>query len=212
MPVRAGVAVAVAVVALAGCTGGEAATPLPGSGGSAGATGSTSTPSGPAGGTSPPPGAASVLASGAVRLTVRPQDATQQQVLRSYLGFFAAYAEALGSGDASSTELRKRTTADAFADFSRGIAGNAREGVVLRGPLSLQPALQKGGSGALTVILVDCLDASGQRFYDRSGKPTGDVGRRRPIKVQLVDTPSAVRYVVGALSGGPASACEGSGS
>ncbi len=207
---RAGVAVVLAAVALAACTGQGDATPLSAGGGSARPTGPSATPSG-SGAAAPAPGS-SVLTSGVVRLTVRPQDAAQRQVLQAYLGFFAAYADALGRGDAASAELRRRTTPAAFADFSRGIAGNAKDGLTLRGPVTLRPALQAGGSGALTVVLVDCLDASRQRFHDRSGKPTGDVGRRRPVQVQLVDTPSTVRYVVSALSAGPASACERSGS
>jgi len=208
--VRAPVAVVAVAAALAGCTGQEAATPLPGGGGPAAVTSPSSTPSGSAGG--PPPAGASVLTSGDVRLTVRPQDAARRQVLGSYLGFFAAYAEALGKADAASAELRRRTTADAFADFSRGIADNAKAGVTARGPVSLRPAVQESGAADLTVILVDCLDATRQRFYDRSGEPTGRTGTRRPIEVELINSPGPVRRVVGAVADGPPSACERSGS
>jgi hypothetical protein len=206
---RAGVAVAVAAV-LAGCTAEQPATPLPGAG------------SGPARSTAPAastssstaaavPGGAQ-LTSGAVRLTVRPQDLGQRPVIESYLGFFAAYADALRTADPRSAQLRRHSTPDAFADFSRSLAANARDGITLRGPVSLQPALRKSGSGALTVILVDCLDGTAQRFYDRSGKPTGQAGARRPIQVELINSPGPVRWIVGSVADGPATACERSGS
>ena len=76
----------------------------------------------------------------------------------------------------------------------------------------LQPALRASGSGALTVILVDCLDGTAQRFYDRSGNPTGQAGARRPIQVELVNSPGPVRWIVGSVADGPATACERSGS
>ena len=152
------------------------------------------------------------LTSGAVRLTVRSEDASQRPVLESYLGFFAAYADALGKADARSAQLRRRSTPEAFADFSRGIAANARDGVTLRGPVSLQPALRKSGSAALTIIVDDCLDGIAQRYYDRAGEPTGQAGDRRPIQVELIDSPGPVRWVVGSLADGPATACERSGS
>lgn len=208
MVVRAGVAVAVAAAALAGCTTQEAATPLPG-GPAAAASAPAPTPSGSA--ATSLPGSA-VLTSGPVRLTLRPQDAPQRPVLRSYLDFFAAYADALGKADARSAALRSHTTPGAFADFSRGLAGNAKTGVTVRGPVSLRPALRPIGSGALTAIVVDCLDGTGQRFYDRSGSPTGQAGVRRAIQVELVNSPGPVRWLVGSIADGPATACERSGS
>jgi hypothetical protein len=206
---RAGVVVAVAAV-LAGCTTEQPATPLPGAGSgpaqsaAPAATASSSTaPAGPGG---------TELTSGAVRLTVRPQDLGQRPVLESYLGFFAAYADALGKADPRSAQLRRHSTPEAFADFSRALAANARAGITLRGPVSLRPALRKSGSGALTVILVDCLDGTAQQFYDRSGKPTGQAGARRPIQVELINSPGPVRWIVGSVADGPATACERSGS
>lgn len=198
--------VAVAAVLVAGCGGEDAATPLAEGGGAPAPTsepGSAAT--GQAQGT---PAGETQLTSGSVRLTVRPQDAAQRPVLDAYLGFFAAYADALQRADARAAQLRRRSTPDAFADFARGLAANAREGVTLRGPVALQPVLRPRGSGALTVIVDDCLDGSGQRYYDRAGKPTGEAGARRPIRVELVDSPGPVRWVVRSLADGPASTCE----
>lgn len=208
MLVRAGVAVAVVAV-LAGCTAQGEATPLPGGVTAAAPSTSAATAVSPTASATP---AGAQLSRGLVRLTIRPEDAAQRPVLESYLGFFAAYADALGKGDASSAQLRRHSTPEAFADFSRGLTDNAKAGVTVRGPVVLRPALRKTGSGALTVILLDCLDGSGQRFYDRSGKPTGRSGDRRPIQVELVDSAGPVRWLVGSVADGPATACERSGS
>ena len=207
----AGVAVvAVLVAGLTGCGGDQGASPLPGGGGAGPV--ATSAPGSTASGRAQAAPGEAQLTSGSVRLTVRSQDATQRPVLEAYLGFFAAYADALGKADAGSAQLRRRSTPDAFADFARGLAANAREGVTLRGPVALRPALRKRASGALTVIVDDCLDGSAQRYYDRAGEPTGQAGDRRPIRVELVDSPGPVRWVVGSLADGPATACERSGS
>ena len=207
-PVRGALGVAVAAL-LVGCATEQPPTPLPG-GGSGPAQSSAPTASGSSA-TEAGPGSAQ-LTSGAVRLTVRSEDASQRPVLESYLGFFAAYADALGKADARSAQLRRHSTPEAFADFSRGIAANARDGITLRGPVSLRPALRKSGSAALTIILDDCLDGTAQRFYDRSGKPTGQAGDRRPIQVELINSPGPVRWIVGSVADGPATACERSGS
>lgn len=201
--------VVLAAVLLAGCGGQDGASPLPeGSGGTV----PTSAPgTGPTGRAQATPPGETQLASGSVRLTVRPQDAAQRPVLDAYLGFFAAYADALQRADARSAQLRRRSTPDAFADFSRGLAANAREGITLRGPVLLRPVLRPRGSGALTVIVDDCLDGSGQRYYDKAGEPTGEAGARRPIRVELVDSPGPVRWLVGSLADGPSAACERSG-
>lgn len=209
LAVRAGVVVAMAAVLL-GCTAEQPATPLPGAGsGPALSTGPSATASSSTAAAVP---GGIQLTSGAVRLTVRPEDVGQRPVLESYLGFFAAYADALHKADPRSAQLRRHSTAKAFADFSRGLAANARAGITLRGPVSLQPALRKSGSGALTVILVDCLDGTAQQFHDRSGKPTGQAGARRPIQVELINSPGPVRWIVGSVADGPATACERSGS
>jgi hypothetical protein len=206
---QAGAVLAAAVV-LSGCSGDEGNQSLPGDPGDSAASMATSSaaPS--------PSGSASVgsgqLTRGSIRMTTRPEDAARRPVLDSYLGFFAAYADALGKADSRSAALRRYSTPEAFADFSRGLAENARAGITVRGPVTLRPVLPKGGSGALTVILVDCLDASGQRFYDRAGRPTGKAGGRRPIEVQLVNSPGPVRWIVGSIADGPATACERSGS
>jgi hypothetical protein len=206
--VRAAVAVAVAVL-LAGCTTEQPAAPLPGAGGAAPSIGPTASASSSTAAAGP---GSTQLTSGAVRLTVRPEDASRRPVLESYLGFFAAYADALGKADARSVQLRRHSTPEAFADFSRGLAANARDGITRRGPVSLRPARHKSGSGALTVVLDDCLDGTAQQFYDRSGKPTGQAGDRRPIQVELVNSPGPVRWIVGSVADGPATACERSGS
>lgn len=208
MAVRAGLALAVAAATLAACSTADGDTPLPGGPATAAAT-SVPTPSGPAGPSRP---GDATLVSGPVRLVLRPQDAARRPLLQSYLDFFAAYADALGKADAGSAALRGHTTPEAFADFARGLAENARTGVTVRGPVTLRPALRPVGSGALTAVLVDCLDASGQKFYDRSGTPTGQAGDRRPIQVELVDSPGPVRWLVGSVADGPATACERSGS
>lgn len=206
---QAGAVLAAAIV-LSGCSGDEGNQALPGDpGDSVPSTASGSAPPTPSGSAPAGPGQ---LTRGSVRLTVRPEDAARRDVLDTYLGFFAAYSDALARGDAKSAELRRRTTPAAFADFSRGVAGNAREGVTVRGPLELRPELSKAGPASVTVVVVDCLDASGQKFYDRSNRPTGQAGRRRPVQVQLRQVPSEVRYVVSSISAGPAGACERSGS
>lgn len=208
---RQAVAALAAAVVLAACSAEAEDRSLPGGpGGSAPPAAATS--SAPASPSASAPAGSTQLTEGSVRLTVRPQDAARRPVLESYLGFFAAYAAALGRADPRSTALRRHTTPEAFADFSRGLAENARTGTTVRGPVVLRPALQKGGSGALTVLLVDCLDAGGQRFYDRAGRPTGEAGERRPIQVELVDSPGPVRWLVGSIADGPATACERSAS
>lgn len=207
---QAGAVLAAAIV-LSGCSGDEGNQSLPGNPGEgSGPSTATSSPGPTPSGSAPSVGAQ--LIRGAVRLTVRPEDAAQRPVLDSYLGFFAAYADALGKGDPRSAALRRHSTPAAFADFSRGLAENARTGTTVRGPVTLRPVLPEPGPAALTVILVDCLDASGQRFYDRAGRPTGKAGVRRPVEVQLVNSPGPVRWVVRSIADGPATACERSGS
>jgi hypothetical protein len=204
-------AAAAAVVVLAGCSAesGDRSLPAGPGGGVPSATATSSAPGSP---TAAAPSGVTELTKGSVRLTIRPQDAAQRPVLESYLGFFAAYAAALDKADPRSALLRRHTSPAAFADFSRGLAENARIGTTVRGPVILRPAVQKTGSGALTVLVVDCLDASGQRFHDRAGRPTGEAGQRRSIQVELVNSPGPVRWVVGSLADGPPTACERSGS
>lgn len=204
-------AAAAAVVVLAGCSADPGDRSLPGDPGG-GAPSATATGSATASPSATTPAGSTQLTNGPVRLTVRPQDAARRPAIEAYLGFFAAYAAALDKADPRSAALRRHTTPDAFADFSRGLAENARTGTTVRGPVALRPALQKSGSGALTVLLVDCLDASGQRFYDRAGTPTGEAGERRPIQVELVNSPGPVRWLVGSVADGPATACERSAS
>lgn len=196
--------VAVAVV-LAGCSADEPDRALPGAGGSGPVATTGSAPADPTATATPGPG---LLIRGPVTLTVRPQDAGRRPVLDSYLRFFAAYAVALEKADPRSADLRRFSTPAAFADFSRSLAENARAGITVRGPVTLQPAVRSAAAGALTVVLVDCLDATGQRSFDRSGRRTGGPGERRPIQVELVDTPGPVRWVVGSVADGPADACE----
>lgn len=190
---------------LAGCSAEEGNQALPGG---AEVPAATATASGPASPSAAAPSGSTLLTRGPVRLTVRPEDAGRRPVLDSYLGFFAAYAEALDKADPRSAALRRYSTPAAFADFARGLAENGRSGVSVRGPVTLRPALRKAGSGALTVVLVDCLDATGQRSYDRAGRATGEPGERRPIQVELVNSPGPVRWVVGSVADGPADACE----
>lgn len=201
---QAGAAVAAAVV-LAGCSADEPDRSLPGAGGGGPAATTSSASATPTATASP---GSALLTRGPVRLTVRPEDAGRRPVIDSYLGFFAAYAEALDKADARSAALRRYSTPAAFADFSRSLAENAQAGISVRGPVTLRPALRKAASGALTVVLVDCLDASGQRSFDRAGKPTGGPGERRPIQVELVNSPGPVRWVVGSIADGPDDACE----
>jgi hypothetical protein len=169
-----------------GCSSEQPASPLPG-GGTAAATAPTASARSSTEAARP---GATQLSSGAVRLTVRPEDASQ--------------ARCWSPTSASSPRTRTPSARPTHAPRSCGGAARPRRlptspagslptpATASRSAVRYRCSQSCAGAvpGALTVVLDDCLDGTAQQFYDRSGKPTGQAGDRRPIRVELINSPA----------------------
>jgi hypothetical protein len=189
-------------VLLAGCqSGGAAPPPLPSAPATVGPSGTTA----PTATTSAPPGR--TLTSGDVTL-VLPARATGPTLvlLRDYLAFWAAYTKALAVPDANSAELRRRSDPRAFAAFSRTIDQTlVRPRRALRGPVRVTPRLRPA-AGPI-VVIDDCIDATGQQFFTRSGQATPERGQRNSFTVSLRHDNAG--YIVTAIADAPTEQCKG---
>jgi hypothetical protein len=202
-PTRVAVAgIVLACLGVAGCSdSGSDAAPLPGASEPSGSAPSSDTSAAPSPGRE-------TLTSGDVTLVMPARvDAATERLLRDYLAFWVAYAEAAAIPDAQYAKLRARSDSSAFAAFSRGIeSALVRQHRTLRGPLMLTPTVRTSLGQVRTID--DCVDASQQRYHDRSGAKTDEAGEQNSFTITL--RPANVGFVVTGIAEARTPQCGGS--